>query len=218
MSDVIPAALGRDQPTAFLSGPSFAKELMQRHPTTVVVAAKTEALAYEVQKVFLSLDFRVYVSTDVIGVEVGGALKNVIAIASGIAQGMGFGSNCMAAIVTRGCGEMMRLGESMGGSPTTLSGLSGYGDLMLTCFGALSRNLYVGRKLGEGESLEQILKGMSEVAEGVWTARAIKSLAAKYDSVKLPIMFAVADVIDGKLTPKEAVASLMALPASRESD
>jgi glycerol-3-phosphate dehydrogenase len=113
---------------------------------------------------------------------------------------------------------MMRLGKLMGSDAQTLSGLSGYGDLMLTCFGTLSRNLYVGRKLGEGETLDNILKGMSEVAEGVWTARAVRTLAARYGDIQLPIMFAVAAVVDGQLTPKEAVAGLMALPAHREYD
>jgi glycerol-3-phosphate dehydrogenase len=113
---------------------------------------------------------------------------------------------------------MMKLGKLMGSDPQTLSGLAGYGDLMLTCFGSLSRNLSVGRKLGEGQSLDEILKGMTEVAEGVWTARAVRTLASRYGDVQLPIMFAVAAVIDGKMSPKEAVAGLMALPAHKEYD
>eukprot|EP01122_Echinamoeba_exundans_P014275 TRINITY_DN6428_c0_g1_i1.p1 TRINITY_DN6428_c0_g1~~TRINITY_DN6428_c0_g1_i1.p1 ORF type:complete len:348 (-),score=65.60 TRINITY_DN6428_c0_g1_i1:53-1096(-) len=218
MCDVIPAALERDQPLAFLSGPSFARELMEKHPTTVVVASKSKDVALKVQDLFLSLDFRVYLSDDYIGVEVGGALKNVVAVASGIVQGLGFGTNSMAAVVTRGCGELVKLGRALGAQPSTLAGLSGYGDLMLTCFGSLSRNLTVGRKLGEGLTLDQILQGMKEVAEGVYTARAARELAAKMSIPRseLPIIHMVADIVDGHVTAREAVTKLMSLPVSTE--
>jgi len=169
----------------------------------------------EAQALFASRVLRVYTTNDVIGVEVGGALKNIFAIAAGCAEGLGFGLNTLAAVVTRGCGEMMKLATAMGARPTTVSGLSGVGDLMLTCFGALSRNRTVGKRLGQGESLEDILSSMSEVAEGVPTAIAAQKLAAQY-ALDLPIIEAVAAVVQGAVSPKEAVEGLLARPMSDE--
>jgi glycerol-3-phosphate dehydrogenase (NAD+) len=217
MCEVFPDALGHDHPVAYLSGPSFAKEVMDKSPTAVVIAAKDEAVAKKVQKFFLSLDFRCYVSTDVTGVEVGGAMKNVLAIAAGAVLGMGMGSNTLAALVTRGCSEIAKLAKVMGAKPFTLAGLAGIGDLMLTCFGGLSRNLNVGKKLGEGMSLEEVLAGMKEVAEGVYTARATRRLLAKHN-LELPILLAVADVVEGVKHTRQALLDLFALPLTTEFD
>jgi len=215
MSNLIPNALGRDQPAAFFSGPSFAKELMENMPTAVVVASKDMALAVKVQNLFASATLRVYTSTDIIGVEVGGAIKNVFAMAAGAVEGLGLGINTMAALVTRGCHEMNRLALTMGAQPYTLSGLSGYGDLMLTCFGNLSRNRSVGVRLGKGEKLADILSSMNEVAEGVATAPAALELCIRYN-LDLPIIKAVADVVAGKLSAKDAVHNLFTLPLTPE--
>jgi len=218
MSDIVPDALGRpDQPMAFLSGPSFAKELMASTPTAVVAASTDIKLAEDVQKLFTSTSFRCYTSNDVLGVEVGGALKNVFAIAAGIVDGLGLGMNSMAALVTRGCHEMTRLAVAMGAQPHTLSGLSGIGDLMLTCFGALSRNRSVGQRLGKGEQIADILASMAEVAEGVATTSAAVKLAQRY-GLHLPIVNAVAAILEGRAKPSEAVRELMLLPVGKEYD
>jgi len=219
MSDLVPTVLGRDQPMAFISGPSFAKELMQDYPTAVVVASKITQLCEDVQRLFASETLRVYTTDDVIGVQVGGALKNIFAIAAGIIEGLGLGVNTMAALVTRGCSEMCKLAVALGGRPETLSGLSGIGDLMLSCFGALSRNKSVGRRLGQGETLEQIIPTLTEVAEGVATTTAVVKLAdERFPKLELPIIRAVDNVLKGILKPREAVVQLMTLPLTREHD
>ncbi|CAM0905755.1 unnamed protein product [Alopecurus aequalis] len=216
MSQIIPRALGNPrQPFIVLSGPSFAVELMDKLPTAMVVASKDKKLASAVQQLLASSNLRISTSSDVTGVEIAGALKNVLAIAAGIVEGMHLGNNCMAALVAQGCSEIRWLATKMGAKPTTLAGLSGSGDIMLTCFVNLSRNRNVGLRLGSGEKLDEILNSMNQVAEGVSTAGAVIALAQKYN-VKLPVLTAVARIIDNELTPKRAVMELMNLPQVEE--
>lgn len=169
-----------------LSGPSFAREVAQEHPTAVVAASRSEADAHRVRELFSTPAFRVYSSDDVTSVELGGALKNVIAIAAGIADGLNFGANTLAALITRGLAEITRLGVARGGHPLTFAGLSGMGDLVLTCTGDLSRNRQVGLAIGRGRTLEEVLADMSMVAEGVKTTQAARQLAAEM-GVEMPI-------------------------------
>lgn len=171
---------------AFLSGPSFAKEVVQKMPTAVALASYDRKAGEIIQQAFSTDYFRVFTNSDVIGVELGGALKNVIAIATGIADGMGFGHNTRAAIITRGLAEMTRLGIAMGAEPATFAGLSGLGDLVLTCTGELSRNRTVGFRLGKGEKLKDILSSMKMIAEGVKTTKAVYALSKRYD-IEMPI-------------------------------
>lgn len=193
---------------AVLSGPSFAKEMVLRMPTVVTIASRYEETARAAQAMFACDFFRTYSSNDVIGVQIGGALKNVIAIAAGMSDGLGMGHNSRAAIITRGLAEISRIAVKMGGNPLTLSGLAGMGDLVLTCTGELSRNRTVGMELGRGKPLAEILKGMKQVAEGVKTAQSAKDLSAKV-GVELPICQAVyAIAYEGK-SPKAAVGELM---------
>uniref|UniRef100_A0A0E0LIN2 Glycerol-3-phosphate dehydrogenase [NAD(+)] n=1 Tax=Oryza punctata TaxID=4537 RepID=A0A0E0LIN2_ORYPU len=216
MSQIIPQALGNPrQPFIVLSGPSFAVELMNKLPTAMVVASKDKKLAAAVQQLLASPNLRISTSNDVTGVEIAGALKNVLAIAAGIVEGMHLGNNCMAALVAQGCSEIRWLATKMGAKPTTLSGLSGSGDIMLTCFVNLSRNRNVGLRLGSGEKLDKIMNSMNQVAEGVSTAGAVIALAQKYH-VKMPVLTAVARIIDNELTPKRAVMELMNLPQVEE--
>lgn len=193
---------------AVLSGPSHAEEVARDTPTAVTVASADHHEAVWWQAAFNSATFRIYTVTDVTGVEMGGALKNVIAIAAGISDGLGFGDNTKAALMTRGLAEITRMGAAMGADPATFSGLSGIGDLMVTCMSRHSRNRGVGEKIGRGESLEAILGGMAMVAEGVWTAPEAVRLAGDL-GVELPICSAVAAVLDGRLRPAEAVRLLM---------
>ncbi len=215
MSDLIPSALGRKQPTVFLSGPSFAKEVMDERPTGLVAASRDKALCRNVQKLFASPIMRINITTDVMGVEICGALKNVLAIAAGIVEGLELGNNAMAALISQGCSEIRWLAEKMGAKPATVSGLSGLGDIMLTCYGSLSRNRSVGVRLGKGEALADIMSSSSQVAEGVPTAGAVVSLARKY-RVQLPVLTAVAQVLNGQLSAAEAVAEIMRLPQIEE--
>jgi len=213
MSDIIPKALGNpQQPMAFLSGPSFAKELVENVPTVIVIASHDKGLRERVQILFHSLSLRVYTNADVVGVEIGGALKNVFAIAAGICDGVGLGSNSMAAMVTRGCSEMTRLAIAMGGQPATLAGLSGIGDLMLTCYGALSRNRTVGVRIGKGETLAQIRASTKEVAEGVATTPAAARLA-KQLNLDCPIIQAVNMALAGSASAHDLIKELMSMPA-----
>lgn len=205
LEDVLPAEL--HPYICCLSGPSFARETVQRMPTAVVVASPWEKLAARVQKWFSNDSFRVYTSTDVQGVELGGSLKNVCAIAAGISDGMGFGSNTRAAIMTRGLAELVRLAIKKGANPLTLSGLAGMGDLVLTCTGELSRNRTVGLGLGRGQTLQEVLAGMKQVAEGVRTARSVHDLAHKL-SVEMPLHDAIYRILYENLPPKAALASL----------
>eukprot|EP00041_Stephanoeca_diplocostata_P016443 m.324016 g.324016 ORF g.324016 m.324016 type:complete len:333 (-) comp20366_c0_seq1:522-1520(-) len=216
MCDVIRKALKHpEHPTAFLSGPSFARELMDGQATGLVIASENEPLAQRIQVLLGSDTVRVYTSPDVIGVEVGGAIKNVFAIACGIASGMGFQYNTAAMIITRGCSEMKKLAVALGAKEATLAGLSGIGDLMLTCFGGASRNRTVGVRLGQGEKLDDIIASMNEVAEGVPTANAAAQLA-KSVGLELPIIEHVAAIIAGRMAPAEAMTSLMQIPQGPE--
>jgi len=216
MCEVIPAALGRPKhPTAFLSGPSFAKEMMQGFPTTGVVASRDEEISKRIQLLLSTKLFRLYRTTDVVGLEIGGALKNPLAIGAGAVEGFGYGYNTRAALVTRGCSEMRRLSMAMGGQPETLAGLSGVGDLMLTAFGTLSRNRTVGYRLGKGEKLQDILLSMGEVAEGVSTAGVVVKLAEKYN-LDLPIFRTVHQLLEGTITADEALDLVMDRPLKGE--
>lgn len=215
MSDLIPSALGRKQPAVFLSGPSFAKEVMAQRPTGLVAASKDRALGREIQALFASPTMRVNTSSDVVGVEICGALKNVLAIAAGIVEGLDLGHNAMAALVAQGCAEIRWLAEKMGARPETIAGLSGLGDIMLTCYGSLSRNRSVGVRLGKGEALAHILASSSQVAEGVATAGVVVGLARRY-RVQLPVLTAVAQVLNGHISAAEAVAAIMGLPQVEE--
>jgi len=194
---------------AVLSGPSFADEVALGLPTALTVASHSEDLAKRVVNTFHHGSMRVYRSQDVIGVEVGGAVKNILAIATGIADGLALGFNARAALMTRGLSEMMRLGQSLGGHPETLMGLTGVGDLILTCTGNLSRNRKVGIALAAGQPLAQVLDELGHVAEGVRCARAVRDLA-RSRGVEMPIIEAVCDVMFGELRPRDAVAALFA--------
>ncbi|KAL6761585.1 glycerol-3-phosphate dehydrogenase [Haematococcus lacustris] len=215
MSELVPSALERKQPAVFLSGPSFAKEVMEQRPTGVVAACKDGHLARTVQALLASQVMRVNTTSDVVGVEICGALKNVLAIAAGIVEGLDLGHNAMAALIAQGCSEIRWLSEKMGAKPTTMSGLSGLGDIMLTCYGNLSRNRTVGIRLGRGEKLADILASSPQVAEGVATAGVVVALARKY-RVSLPVLTAVAQVLDNALSPSEAVLHIMCLPQIEE--
>jgi glycerol-3-phosphate dehydrogenase (NAD(P)+) len=198
-----------------LSGPSFAKEMVQRMPTVVTIASRSEATAKVAQKMFQSDAFRTYTSTDVIGVQVGGSLKNVIAIAAGMGDGLGLGHNARAGIITRGLAEITRIAVKMGGNPLTLSGLAGMGDLVLTCTGELSRNRTVGMALGKGRSLDDILGEMNQVAEGVKTAKSAHALAKKWQ-VELPICEAVYRIAYEGKSARSAALELMGRSAKPE--
>lgn len=216
MSQIIPQTLKNPrQPFVALSGPSFALELMNKLPTAMVVASRDKKLANAVQQLLASERLRINTSSDVTGVEIAGALKNVLAIAAGIVEGMNLGNNSMAALVAQGCSEIRWLAKKMGAKSATLTGLSGTGDIMLTCFVNLSRNRTVGVRLGSGEKLQDILNSMNQVAEGVTTAGAVIALAQKYN-VKMPVLTAVARIIDNELTPQKAVLELMSLPQVEE--
>lgn len=200
---------------AVLSGPSFAKEMVQKLPTVVTIAARWEKVAQRCQQAFRTESFRSYTSSDLMGVQIGGALKNVIAIASGIAEGLGFGHNARAAIITRGLAEISRIAVRLGANPLTLSGLAGMGDLVLTCTGELSRNRRVGVELGTGKSLEQILAEMKQVAEGVKTAQSARDLSRK-TGVELPICDQVYAITHEGKNPKAAVVELMSRQLKNE--
>ncbi len=191
-----------------LSGPSFANEVIRKLPAAVCAASKSADAANIVQKAFSTGYFRVYTNSDVTGVELGGALKNVIAIASGISDGLGLGNNARAALITRGLAEITRLGVRMGANPLTFSGLSGLGDLVLTCTAALSRNYTVGLEIGKGRGLKEITGSMRMVAEGVKTSKAAKELAEK-NGVEMPITEEVYNVLYKGKPPKSAVLELM---------
>jgi glycerol-3-phosphate dehydrogenase (NAD(P)+) len=192
----------------FLSGPSFATEVAQDAPTAVVVASRSPEAALSAQDAFQTEYFRVYTNPDVLGVEMAGALKNVVALAAGAVAGMGFGHNTLAALITRGLAEITRLGVAMGADPATFSGLAGMGDLVLTCTGALSRNRTVGFRLGKGEPLEEILKSMRGVAEGVRTVQAVQDLAQEA-GVEMPISREVHALLWEGKAPRDAIRDLM---------
>jgi glycerol-3-phosphate dehydrogenase (NAD(P)+) len=200
---------------AVLSGPSFAAEVARGEPTAVVVASSDAALASDLQQEFAAPNFRVYTNDDVLGVELAGAMKNVIAIAAGVCQGLGLGSNPLAALLTRGLAEMSRLAAALGAQPETLTGLAGLGDLVLTCTGALSRNRQVGIELGKGRALAEILAGMRMVAEGVGTTAALLALAREAKA-ELPITEQVAAILHQGKPPREAIREIMERPQKRE--
>jgi glycerol-3-phosphate dehydrogenase (NAD(P)+) len=204
-------------PLAVLSGPSFALEVARAQPTTVVVASSEPAVAERVQRVVSSETFRAYTSDDVIGVELAGALKNVIAIAAGIVTGLGYGHNTVAALITRGLAEMSRLVVALGGRADTLAGLAGLGDLVLTCTGALSRNRQVGQALGAGRSLAEAISSTHMVAEGVRTALAACALADRA-GVELPIAREMKAVLHEGKDPRTALTDLMLRSLKREVD
>ena len=202
-------------PYAILSGPSFAREVMQGQPTAVVVASATPGLAEELQHELSTPFFRCYASDDVTGVEVGGAVKNVIAIAAGLCDGLGIGTNGRAGLVTRGLAEIARIGTAMGANPLTFMGLSGLGDLVLTTTGDLSRNRQVGLGLGRGERLEDITARLGMVAEGVKTAFAVRRLAERL-GVAAPVTEAVCAILEGTVAPAEAARALMSRSLRKE--
>jgi glycerol-3-phosphate dehydrogenase (NAD(P)+) len=200
-----------------LSGPSHAEEVSLRQPTTVTVSAENMKIAEEIQDLFINQNFRVYTNPDVIGVEIGGALKNIIALAAGITDGLGYGDNAKAALMTRGLAEIARLGTKMGASPLTFSGLAGIGDLIVTCTSVHSRNWRAGNLLGKGQSLDEVLANMGMVVEGVRTTKAAHQLATKFD-VKMPIANALYDVLFDGIHPKAAVDRLMARDKTNEME
>ncbi|MBI3610288.1 MAG: NAD(P)H-dependent glycerol-3-phosphate dehydrogenase [Nitrospirae bacterium] len=213
MEEVLPAQCRSN--IAVLSGPSFAKEVCQRHPTAVSLAAKNHALAVRLQPLFITPYFKAFTTTDVIGVQLGGALKNVIALAAGGADGLGFGHNTRAALISRGLAEIIRLGSALGADPKTFSGLSGLGDLILTSTGALSRNRTVGYQIGLGMKLPEILKQMKMVAEGVQTTKAAYHLAKKH-GVRMPIVQEIYSVLFEDKDTHQAVTDLMESAAGDE--
>ncbi len=202
---------------AVLSGPSFAKEVAARVPTAVTVASSEPDTAIRVQKVFATPYFRVYTSDDLVGVELGGAVKNVVAIAAGIIDGLGLGLNTRAALITRGLTELRRLGLHLGANPRTFTGLAGLGDLILTCTGTLSRNHTVGFQIGQGMTLKDILSRMRMVAEGVETARSVYDLSRKVQ-VEMPICWAVYQILYEEMPPSEALHRLMTRDLKQELD
>jgi glycerol-3-phosphate dehydrogenase (NAD(P)+) len=200
---------------AVLSGPSFAREVAESHPTAIVVGSKNPELAKEIQTLVSNLYFRAYSSDDMIGVELAGASKNVIAIATGISDGFGFGSNSMAGLVTRGLAEMTRLGLKLGARLETYAGLAGIGDLVLTCTGRLSRNRHVGYELGKGKILKDIVSGMKMIAEGISTTKSVRQLAQR-EKVELPICEQVFQIIYRRKDPKQALYDLMSRELKEE--
>jgi glycerol-3-phosphate dehydrogenase (NAD(P)+) len=217
MSQVIAEEIGDGHPVAVLSGPSFALEVARGMPTAVVVAAADQEIATRVQDSLKGPTLRLYGSDDVTGVEFGGALKNVIAIAAGVVEGLGIGHNAMAALITRGLVEMSRLACAEGSRRDTLAGLSGLGDLVLTCTGDLSRNRRVGIELGRGRALTEILAQTKMVAEGVRTTGAALALGARH-GVELPLAAQMSLVLEGRTTAREAVEVLMLRPQRSETD
>ena len=208
MSELIRQELGSERRVVVLSGPSFAAEVAQQLPTAVLAASDDSAATEFVQMEFRGPYFRLYGSSDVVGVEIGGALKNVIAIAAGVVEGLGLGHNALAALITRGLAEMTRLACAAGARRETLAGLSGLGDLVLTCTGTLSRNRHVGMELARGRKLAEILAGMKMVAEGVSTTTTALALGERYQ-VELPIAHQMAEVLAGRSDVRTAVDALM---------
>jgi glycerol-3-phosphate dehydrogenase (NAD(P)+) len=210
LSEILPELFSAlpDGSFAYLSGPSFAREVAQELPTAVTAASRSRETATRIQSLFTTHYFRVYTTPDVIGVELGGAVKNVMAIAAGISDGLGFGSDARAALITRGLMEMSRLGAAMGASSMTFMGLAGMGDLVLTCTGDLSRNRTVGLKLGQGLSLEGILEKEKTVAEGVRTTQSVYDLSRKMN-VEMPITHQVFRILYEGARPGDAVRELM---------
>jgi glycerol-3-phosphate dehydrogenase (NAD(P)+) len=213
IAQVVPAAL--EPRLVVLSGPSFALEVARQAPTAVVLASRDLALVTELQEEFAAPNFRLYTNDDVLGVELAGAMKNVIAIAAGTCQGLGLGMNSQAALITRGLAEMSRLAVALGARPETLSGLAGLGDLVLTCTGSLSRNRHVGIELAKGRPLAEIVAGMHGVAEGIGTTAALLKLAQEQE-IELPITAQVDAIVNRGKSPSDAIREIMERPLKRE--
>eukprot|EP00640_Fibrocapsa_japonica_P002068 CAMPEP_0113944294 /NCGR_PEP_ID=MMETSP1339-20121228/32794_1 /TAXON_ID=94617 /ORGANISM="Fibrocapsa japonica" /LENGTH=349 /DNA_ID=CAMNT_0000949451 /DNA_START=185 /DNA_END=1234 /DNA_ORIENTATION=+ /assembly_acc=CAM_ASM_000762 len=222
MEGIFEDVLGTDRALAFMSGPSFAREMALNQETAVVIASRDNELALDLAEILSGETYRCYTTKDVVGLEVGGACKNVVALAAGMCEGLGLGTNAKAGLVTRGCNEATRLAVKMGGKASTLGGLSGVGDTFATCFGPLSRNRKFGERLGKGETMEQILASSTEVAEGVETAFALRDLIYQVDKsyrvdLKYPILLGVARVLEGKITPYQGLKNFMAIPIRDEN-
>jgi glycerol-3-phosphate dehydrogenase (NAD(P)+) len=216
VSEIFVAELGTNTPLAVLSGPSFAAELARQLPTAVSVASGDPEVVARVQADFRAPYFRLYGTDDVVGVEIGGAIKNVIAIAAGVAEGLGLGHNALAGLITRGLAEISRLACAAGAKRETLAGLTGLGDLVLTCTGVLSRNRHVGVELARGRALQDILAGMKMVAEGVKTTDAALALAARH-GVEMPITAQVGQLLAGRKDARTALEELMLRPQRAEA-
>jgi glycerol-3-phosphate dehydrogenase (NAD(P)+) len=215
VSEIIAQEVGHSVNVAVLSGPSFAAELARELPTAVSIASRDPAIVQRVQAEFRAAYFRLYGTDDMVGVEMGGALKNIIAIAAGMVEGLGLGHNALAGLITRGLAEMSRLACAAGAKRETLAGLTGLGDLVLTCTGALSRNRHVGIELASGRAVADVLAGMKMVAEGVRTTEAALALASRY-GVELPIAAQVGELLAGRKDPKTALYELMLRPQRAE--
>ena len=216
MTSVVEAELGAN-PVVALSGPSFAAEVAARQPTAVVAASVDPAAAVATQQAFSASEFRVYTNDDVTGVELGGSLKNVMAVATGICEGLGLGFNARAALITRGLAEMTRLGTRLGARAETFAGLAGIGDLVLTCTGSLSRNRALGAEIGRGRTLDEALAGKETVAEGVITTRSTFALAQR-EGVEMPIVEAVHRTLFDGLPPRQSITALMERELRPETD
>ncbi|HEU4720610.1 MAG TPA: NAD(P)H-dependent glycerol-3-phosphate dehydrogenase [Gemmatimonadaceae bacterium] len=216
MSDVV-AEEAPGHPIVALSGPSFAAEVVAQQPTAIVAASDDEAASAMVQEAFSNTHFRVYTHDDIIGVELGGSLKNVMAVAAGIVEGVGLGFNSRAALITRGLAEMTRLGNALGAKPATFAGLAGMGDLVLTCTGSLSRNRAVGVAVGRGATLAEALAGKETIAEGVTTTRSAHALAAR-EGVEMPIVATVHRILFDGHPARLAVNELMSRELRAEQD
>jgi glycerol-3-phosphate dehydrogenase (NAD(P)+) len=219
MNEVLESELGNiEDRVGYLSGPSFAFEIVQRRPTAVVAASRSSEVAARIQEAFSTAFFRVYTTHNVIGVELGGAVKNIIAIASGISDGLDFGHNARAGLITRGLAEMTRLGVALGAEPLTFMGLAGMGDLVLTCCGDLSRNRTVGKRLATGMTLDEVTASLGgQVAEGVKTTASTHKLAQKL-GLDMPIVNVVYSILYEGADPRECVVQLMGRPLKRERD
>lgn len=215
--EVLAETLGDGVPTAVISGPSFAREAVAGLPTAVTVASSDRGFATDLVSHLHQGAFRAYTGTDVIGVELGGAVKNVLAIAAGVSDGLGFGANARAALISRGLAEMLRLGLALGGSRETFMGLAGLGDLVLTCTDDHSRNRRLGLMLGRGVPLPEALMAIGQVVEGVYTAREVRALAAIH-RIDMPISEQVVRLLDGASGPSEAVETLLAREPRQEPD
>jgi glycerol-3-phosphate dehydrogenase (NAD(P)+) len=200
---------------AVLSGPSFAAEVARGLPAALTIACADEKLGRLLAERLSNPRFRLYWTSDLVGVELGGSLKNVLAIAAGIVDGQGLGANAHAALVTRGFAELRRFGEALGARPETLIGLSGFGDLILTCASTQSRNMSLGRALGQGQSLDDVLGSRTAVTEGVYTAAAVQRIATE-KGIDMPICSAVSDILDGRVSVSDAIARLMQRPLKAE--
>ncbi len=215
ISEIVKDVFGSSHPFVSLSGPSFAKEVVDGHPTAIVAASKDSAAARAVQNDLSFENLRIYTNADVVGTELGGSVKNVMAIAAGMTAGLGFGTNSVAALITRGLAEITRLARREGAQMETLMGLAGLGDLVLTCTGSLSRNRFVGEELGKGRTLAEISAELNEVAEGINTARAVKKLADRA-GLEMPITNEVNAVLYERKPARDAVAELMSRPLREE--